>query len=191
VAFDRSARYSAADAVADVNVELGRAYVAPGSEGEPSILDAERLARLAAWADTLIPGDGEWPRATEVPVVPYIDRTLALAARLRPTVLRALDEVQAEALSRFGEDFGALSAADRVSVLRWYETDAPLTFTLLKELTYEAYYRDPKVAVVIKRRTGFDTRLPVDGTEMPTDKKIIELLGEVAEKPSLVRSASA
>ena len=45
------------------------------------------------------------------------------------------------------------------------------------------YYRDPTMARILHERTGFDTRLPVDGIEMDNDDKTLELLAEVAEAP--------
>lgn len=189
MAFDHSSDFDAADAAADVNVLLGRAYVGLGSEGEVSVLDAERAGVLEVWAATLVPGDGEWPSAADVPAVAYIDRTIEIAVPLRGVVLRAIDDVRAEASRRFGDDFVALSFPDRVEVLRWFEGRSPLVFTLLKELTYEAYYRDRAVARVIRERTGFDTRLPVDGVELEGWDKTLELLADVAERPPLFRNA--
>jgi hypothetical protein len=187
MAFDRSSRYEAADAAADVNADLGRAYIEPGSEGAVTILDAERVAALKAWVETLIPGDDEWPSAGDVPAVAYIDRTIALAPRLRPVVLGAIDDVRADSVRRYQEDFAVLSFQRRVEVLRWFEDRAPLAFTLVKELAYEVYYRDKEVAKAIERRTGFNTRLPVEGLEMERYDRALELLADVAERPSLVR----
>jgi len=80
-----------------------------------------------------------------------------------------------------------LSLAERTELLQWFEEQAPLAFTLLKELTYEVYYRDGSVAKLIEQRTGFDTRLPVEGIEIKGYDKTLGLLAEVAEKPRLVR----
>jgi hypothetical protein len=188
MAFDHSSRYEAADAAADVNVQLGRAYVEPGTEGEVKILDPDRARILGAWVETLIPGNDVWPSAADVPAVAYIDRTIESAVALRSVVFRALDDVRAEALRRHDDVFDSLPPAERTEVLRWYEEHAPLVFTLVKELTYEVYYRDPAVRKVVLERTGFDNRLPVEGIEMERYDRSLELMAEVAEKPSLVRS---
>jgi len=187
MAFDRSSRYEAVDAAADVYAQLGRAYVRPGDEGEVTILDSERAEVLQAWVEALIPGGGEWPSAADVPAVAYIDRTIEIAVPLRSAVLRAIDDVSAEASRKFSKGFATLSLAERTELLEWFEEQAPLGFTLLKELTYEVYYRDSSVAKVIERRTGFDTRLPVEGIEIKGYDKTLGLLAEVAEKPRLVR----
>ncbi len=188
MAFDHSSRYEAGDAAADVNVQLGRSYVAPGDEGEVTILDPDRAAILAAWVQTLIPGDDAWPSAADVPAVAYIDRTIDLAVPLRSVVFRAIDDVRAESLRRHARSFDALSLVERTDVLVWFEQQAPLVFTLLKELTYEVYYRDNAVRKVVEERTGFNSRLPVDGIEMERYDKTLELLADMAEKPLLVRS---
>jgi hypothetical protein len=188
MAFDRSTRYSAADAAVDVNAELGRAYVEPGSENvDLAVLDPRRAAILNAWAETLIPGDGTWPAATAVPVVGYVDRTLELARKLRPRVFEALDEAAFHSRNVLGEDFETVSPTDRVAVLRVVEERAPLLFTLLKELTYEIYYRDPRVAAVVRERTGFHERNPIDGVELPEFDEA--LLADVVGWPSIVREA--
>lgn len=190
MAFDRSSGYAAADAAADVYAELGRAYVEPGAALECTILDPARQEVMRAWAETLIPPDGEWPSAAETPVVEYVDRTIALADRLRRVVLRALDEVEDEAVHLYGSGLTSQPLDQRVALLTWFEDLDRHVFTLLKELTYEAYYRDPRVIKVVEQRTGFDNRLPVEGIEMDGYSKAYELLADVAGRESLVRSVS-
>lgn len=188
MAFDRSSEYQAGHAVADVNRELGRAYVEPGSEaGELQILDPHRAAVLEAWGRTLVPGDDAWPSGADVPFVGYVDRTLALATRLRPVVLQALDTVDGQTSETAGRGFTDASEEERAAILMWFEASHPLEFTLLKELAYEVYYRDPLVARAVRERTGFDTRRPVDGIELDLFDMTLELLGDIAERPSIVR----
>jgi len=188
MAFDHSAQYQAADAAAAVNRDLGRAYVEPGSEAaELRILDPRRAAALEAWGRTLLPGDDDWPSATDVPFVGYVDRTLALAARLRPVVLQALDAVDNRAAQTTGCGFADAPDPERIAVLTWFEASHSLEFTLIKELAYEVYYRDAAVARVLRERTGFDTRLPVDGIEMDSYDLTLELLAEIGEWPTLTR----
>jgi hypothetical protein len=187
MAFDRSSGYEAVDAVEDVNARLGRAYIRPGDEGEVTILDSSQADVLHAWVETLIPGDDVWPSATDVPAVPYIDRTIEIAVPLRSVVLRAIDDVNAEASRRFSREFTALPPADRTDILRWFEERDSLAFTLLKELTYEVYYRDNSVSKVIEERTGFNTRLPVEGVEIKGFDDTLGLLADVVERPNLVR----
>ena len=190
MAFDRSSNYAAADAAADVYSELGRAYVEPGAALGCTILDAARQGILRAWVETLIPADGEWPSAADTPVVEYVDRTISLAARLRQVVLRALDDVDGEAVERHGAGLSALALEQRVALLRWFEDGDRHVFTLLKELTYEAYYRDPGVLEILERRTGFNNLLPVEGVQLDGYSTAYELLANVADRESLVRSIS-
>ena len=187
MAFDHSSQYQAADATAAINRELGHAYVEPGSEGEPSVLDPQRSIVLGAWSRTLLPGDDVWPSGADVPVVGYVDRTIALSPRLRPVVLGALDAVDSQAVQMAGCDFASASDADRTTILEAFEASSPLEFTLIKELAYEVYYRNPAVVRAVRERTGFDNRLPVDGMEMERYDRTIELLAEIAERPSIVR----
>jgi len=188
MAFDHSSDYEAAHAAADVNRELGHAYVEPGTEtGELQILDPHRAAVLEAWGRTLLPGDDSWPSGADMPLVGYVDRTLVLAAPLRPVILQALDAVDGKTLATAGHGFTDASEEERVAVLTAFEASNALEFTLLKELAYEVYYRDPRVARVVRERTGFDTRRPVDGIELELFDMTLELLGEVAERPSIVR----
>lgn len=191
MAFDRSSEYQAAHAANDVYRELGRAYIEPGSESsELQILDPYRAALLGAWGRTLLPGDAAWPSAADVPFVGYVDSTLARAARLRPVVIRALDAVDGRTMETLGRGFTDVSDEERVAVLSWFEASSPLEFTLIKELAYEVYYRDLAVARVVRERTGFDTRRPVDGIELELFDMTLELLGEIAERPSIVREVT-
>lgn len=191
MAFDRSSEYQAAHAAEDVYRELGRAYIEPGAESsEFQVLDPRRAALLEVWGRALIPGDEEWPSAADVPFVGYVDSTLERAARLRPVVLHALDAVEAHAVEMLGRSFTEASDEERVAILIWFEASSPLEFTLIKELAYEVYYRDPTVARVVRERTGFDTRRPVDGIELDLFDMTLELLGEVAERPSIVREVT-
>lgn len=188
MAFDRSAGYAAADAAAQVYSELGRAYVTPDEEETAAaVLDPARAELMCAWAATLIPGDASWPDGAEVGTVGYVDRTLALAPRLRPLVLQALDGAEAESYRRLGVGFGAAGAEGRIETLMTLEAQQPEGFKLLQELTYEAYYRHPAVAGALATRTGFRTRTPVDGESLEPFDNVLLLLGEVAQRPSGVR----
>jgi hypothetical protein len=188
MAFDHSSEYQAADAAIGVNRALGHAYVEPGTEGaELQILDPRRAAVLGAWGGALLPGDGEWPSGADVPLVGYVDRTLAVAPPLRPVILQALDAVDGRVTETAGRSFAEASDEERIDALTWFEASNPLDFTLIKELAFEVYYRDPMVARILGERTGFDTRLPVDGIELDNHDGTLELLGEVAKRPSIVR----
>ena len=190
MAFDRRSSYSTEDTVAAVYAELGRAYVEPLGPGphDLAILDGDRAEILTAWAGALIPGNDRWPSASEVGVVPYVDRTLQIAVGARGPLLRILDDSQAHALEDFGQPFAVLSLEHRTQILRTVEAHEPLVFTVLKELTYEVYYRDRAVVTALRHATGFRSDIPVNGIELEHFDDDLFLLADIAERPSLVRA---
>jgi hypothetical protein len=199
MAFDRSTGYATEEGQSDVYVDLARAYVPPGGpRGEFAILDPDRAAALTAWVSVLIPGaetDGDvedrWPNAADIGAVEYIDQNLVLAPRLRRLVLDLIGHAEQVAQTKYGRGFAALPFADLRAVMVICEGAEARAFDLVKELTYEAYYRSPAVLRVVERQTGFRTRLAVDGYAQPRyDAEVMTLLAEVAERPSLVRDVS-
>jgi len=196
MAFDRSAGYATEDVASDVYADLAHAYVPPGvKRGEFTVLDPARVAAFAAWVAVLIPAgesdsgaEQRWPNAAEVGAVEYIDQNLVLAPRLRPLVLDLIGHAEQLARSKGGKGFAALPAADQQAVMVACEKAKARAFDLVKELTYEAYYRDPGVLRVVEQRTGFRPRLAVDGFAVPKyEAEVMNLLAEIAERPSLVR----
>jgi hypothetical protein len=198
MAIDRSTDYATENVASDIHVDLTRAYVPPGTpRGEFLVFDPDRAAALTAWVSVLIPGSGaedpagdrqRWPSAADVGAVEYIDRTLALAPRLRPMVLGLIGQAESIALAEHGQGFGSLLSADQYAIMTTCEKAEAAAFGLVKELTYEAYYRDPAVLRVVERRTGFRPRLAVDGFAVARcDDEVMMLLAEVAERPGLVR----
>lgn len=196
MAFDRSSGYATEDGASDIYADLAHAYVPSGvPRGEFAILDPARVAALTAWVSVLIPGEGtesgpegRWPSAADIGAVEYIDQNLIRAPRLRPRVLDLIGRAERIAKAKHGQGFAGLTAADRRAIMVACEEAEATAFGLIKELTYEAYYRDPGVLRVVERRTGFRPRLAVDGFAVPRyDDEVMNLLAEVAERPSLVR----
>lgn len=196
MAFDRSTGYATEDATSDVYADLARAYVPPGiKRGEFAVLDPGRAAALASWVSVLIPGEGtnsdakgRWPSAGDIGAVEYIDQNLVLAPRLRPLVLDLIGRAERIALAKHGQGFAGLPVADRRAIMVACEEAEATAFSIVKELTYEAYYRDPTVLRVVERRTEFRPRLAVDGFALSRqDDEVMTLLTEIAERPRLVR----
>ena len=196
MAFDRSTGYATEDGASDIYADLAHAYVPPGvPRGEFAIFDPVRVAALTAWVSVLIPGEGtdvgvrdRWPSAADIGAVEYIDQNLVRAPRLRPLVLNLIGHAERIAQAKHGHGFTGLTVADRLAIMLACEEAEATAFGLIKELTYEAYYRDPGVLRVVERRTGFRPRLAVDGFAVPRyDDEVMNLLAEVAERPSLVR----
>ncbi len=196
--FDRSTGYATEDVTSDIYADLARAYVPPGvPRGEFAIFDPGRVAAMTAWVSVLIPGEGadsgtegRWPSAADIGAVEYIDQNLVLAPRLRPTVLDLIAHAERIAQTEHGQGFAGLPVAARHAIMAACEEVEATGFGLIKELTYEAYYRDPGVLRLVEQKTGFRPRLAVDGFAVPRyDEEVMNLLAEVAERPSLVRDA--
>jgi hypothetical protein len=168
---------------ASLPADTGSTYVAPDQVGDLRVLDDARAALLAVWVDRLIPGDAAWPPASATDAVAYVDAMLQRVPGARPGVLGALD-----ALAAAG--FTGLDTAAQVEALRALQDSARLGagFASVLEMTYEAYYRDPAVVVVVQERTGFETARPRTGTPMaPFDAGRLD---RVRALPPRWRSAS-
>ena len=169
---------------------MGRTFVDLDETGAVTVLDEDRAATLGGWVARLIPGNASWPSAAELDTVAYIDAILRKAPTLRPVILGGIDALDAAARSAHGAAFTALGGDQQVELLRGIEaTGAPEAFSVVFELTYEAYYRDPGVQAIVKERTGFDVRNTVVGKPMkpfPVDR-----LETISTRPDHFRSVSA
>lgn len=165
MAFDGSVVYANASEARDIYRELSHAYVPSSEENlELKVLREEDSAALNAIVATLIPGDEHWPCAADINVVGYVDRTLELAPSLEPLVNALIGAFRAAAReSGSMDDPRSMPISERSEILRATELQFPLGFRLLKELTYECYYRHGSVTRVIRDRTGFRTQIPNDG----------------------------
>lgn len=105
-------------------------------------------AELAALVDMLVPGDGEFPCASEIGV------QAKLADRLM--VMRGQGAVQAlsEALAACGGPLAPLGKDARNAVLTRIERERPDDFLLIRNIVYLSYYESPAVQDMI-RAMGF------------------------------------
>jgi hypothetical protein len=105
-------------------------------------------AELAALVDMLVPGDGEFPCASEIGV------QAKLADRLM--VMRGQGAVRAlsEALAACGGPLAPLGKDARIAVLTRIERERPDQFLLIRNIVYLSYYESPAVQDVI-RAMGF------------------------------------
>jgi len=108
----------------------------------------ELAAELAVLADMLVPGDGEFPSASEIGV------QAKLADRL--IVMRGNDAVRAltETLATCGGPLAPLGKEDRAAVLNRMEREQPDDFLLVRNIVYLSYYESPAVHEAI-RAMGF------------------------------------
>jgi hypothetical protein len=105
-------------------------------------------AELAALVDLLVPGDGEFPAASEV------GAQAKLADRL--IVLRGEGAVAelTQALSACGGPLASLDEVARRAVLARLEGERPDDFLQIRNLVYLSYYESPAVHEAI-RAMGF------------------------------------
>jgi hypothetical protein len=105
-------------------------------------------AELAALVDVLVPGDGEFPCASEVGV------QAKLADRL--TLMRGEGAVHGliDALTACGGPLARLDEDGRRTVLARIERERPDDFLLIRNIVYLSYYESPAVHEAI-RAMGF------------------------------------
>lgn len=124
---------------------------APGT-----VLGPEDLDLLAAILETLLPGDGVMPPASNTGAARAVDGYLAERTALRAPILDALTAVRIAAHAS-GGDFGALPEARRIAALEAVEGAHPHVFDALLVQAYTGYYTDP----------GVQARLGVPSPLMP------------------------
>ena len=118
-------------------VTIAAMAAASPAEGQNAFLNPAELAWVKAFADTIIPRT-DTPGASDAGVPTIIDRRFAtnpdLAERFR-SGMKALD---ADAQSRFGSAFPALTSEQQIAVLTPLADDP--FFRMMKGLTVDGYY---------------------------------------------------
>ena len=168
---------------------MGSTFVGIDETSAITVLDSARSETLLAWTTRLVPGDHRWPSSVEIDTVQYIDAVLGKAPSLRRVVLGGIDVVESKAHELHAIRFASLGEDEQVAILREVETNAaPEAFSVVLELTYEAYYRSRIIQEAVRNNTGFDNRNPVQGRSMiPFDTSS---LNRVSLLPDRYRSAS-
>jgi hypothetical protein len=114
------------------------ALAAPSpAEGQPVFLTAPELACLTALVDAIIPRT-DTPGASDAGVPATIDRRLAASPQLAERFRGGIKALDADAQSRFGAAFSALTGQQQVELLKARGEDA--FFGMVKDMTVEAYY---------------------------------------------------
>jgi hypothetical protein len=110
----------------------------------PAVLDEAQRALLSAMLNCIVPehADLELPGAGDLDVGQSIERTLAIAPKLRRLFLDGLVHV---AVVSHPESFTELDRAHQTRVLEQVELQAPAFFVALVEHTYRGYYTLPRV----------------------------------------------
>ena len=151
----------------DYRQEIGRAHISIGIERGFVVLDPDRAETLRAWVSALIPARGERPAAGEVGAAEYVDGTVFLTPRLRGVLLDGIDTVEQLAQKLVGCRFAEASTPEQAEVLRAFEANDPLdAFPMVRDLTYEAYYANPRVLEVLERETGWRYDVAFSGGEL-------------------------
>jgi hypothetical protein len=176
MAFDRRDPVLNVEPREDFRPHLGQVYVHPDDVGAFSVLDGARQECLQDWTAQLIPGDDHWPSARDVDAAAYVDAVVARAPRVRALLLDALAALDRSALERHEAVFASCDRDDQLALVEELSQDgARGGFDLVLELTFEAYYRHPRVVAVMKERTGFDATLPHLGSQMqPFDESLLD-----------------
>jgi hypothetical protein len=122
----------------------------------PKVLSDEQRRLLVAVLDRIVPPRDGLPGAGGLGVDAAIDRTLAVAPKLRRLFLDGLAEIALTSEARTGRDFLALDGAAQEEILHEVEEAEPAFFAALVEHTYRGYYILPEVHVAI----GYPARPP-------------------------------
>jgi gluconate 2-dehydrogenase subunit 3-like protein len=129
---------------------------------------------LRAAIDRIIPAQGKMPAASAVGAVEYVE---ALAARDQEIQQRLATVVAA-----LGSSFADSSVDEQVRALETLEKSDPPSFATLRDVTYEAYYTNPKIWALI----GYPFRKGPKKTA-PLDDFDTKLLARVQQLPRLYR----
>jgi hypothetical protein len=159
----------------DYRQEIGRAHILIGIERGFVVLDPDRAETLRAWVSALIPARGERPAAGEVGAAEFVDATVFLTPRLRGVLLDGIDTVEQLAQKLVGCRFAEATPPEQNEVLRAFEANDPLdAFPMVRDLTYEAYYANPRVLDVLERETGWRYEVAFSGGELePFDEGML------------------
>ena len=139
---------------------------------EPSSDPLEHVedASLSAVLDALVPPDGDLPGAGGLGLGQAVRSGARQAEPLGVGASRVLDALPA--------GFGELTSDQQVEQLALLEQRDPAAFGALVNLTYNAYYTDPRVLERIEAKTGYAARPPQpEGYELPPfDEQLLEVV---------------
>lgn len=112
--------------------------------GNWDFLSESHARTLAALCDQIIPAD-EFPSASQVGVVAYIDRQLARHYQRHQAAYReGLDAAEARCRKRFGVALGDATADQQMQTVRAMESEKHSFFELVRQHTMEGYYGSPR-----------------------------------------------
>jgi hypothetical protein len=121
----------------EVLVTIAALAAPAAAEGQAAFLSAPELAWLAAFTDVIIPRT-DTPGASDAGVPAYIDRRLAASPTLAERVRSGMQTFDAEAKTKFGAAFPALTAQQQIEFLTARQDDS--FFRIMKNMTIDGYY---------------------------------------------------
>jgi gluconate 2-dehydrogenase gamma chain len=121
----------------EVLVTIAALAAASPAGGQPGFLTALELECLKALVDAIIPRT-DTPGASDAGVPATIDRRLGASPQLAERFRSGMKALDADAQSRFGAAFSALTAQQQVELLKPRGEDA--FFVMVKDMTVEGYY---------------------------------------------------
>lgn len=136
-----------------------------GGHEKPLRFTEAQRRMLEAMADTLLPGDGNFPDPSETDLLHYMARYVAREgeeAAYFPFVAEA--DVN-ELVDRLGEQFASQGQDERAAALRRFAEESHVVFAKLQALTYYGYYSLPEVARAI--RNSGDAAIDYHGAPLP------------------------
>ena len=120
--------------------------------------NTDRMARLSALVDRIVPGTDGWPSAGDRATVLAI-----LADAERDGDTDAVDAV----LTTLPTAFASLAPADQDDAVSKLAADAPDVFARFVRHVYNVYYATPAVLAVLEAKTGYPARPPLyEGYEL-------------------------
>jgi hypothetical protein len=121
----------------EVLVTIAALAAASPAEAQATLLSPPELDTLKALAETIIPRT-DTPGAIDAGVPAQIDRRLAANPQLAQSFRTGLAALDADAKSRFGAAFSALTAQQKIDLLTPRVEDP--FFRTVKDMTVDAYY---------------------------------------------------
>ena len=150
----------------------------------PLTLNETQRKSVAALADAILPQDGEWPAASAVGAVEFVDEWISAPypqmQEDRKLILQGLDWLSAEAQRRFGKAIDALDE-DQLDVLCTelapgpaQKKDSPALpfFARFRQLVAGAYYTTPQGM----RDIGYVGNVPLASYDGPPKELLAKVL---------------
>ena len=106
--------------------------------------------KLTSLLETLLPGNKNWPGASELNLCPTVVSRLCMAEGHTEAIARLLQSLP--------EEFTDAPAETRERILRPHESTEDFNTTLL--IAYDSYYLHERVRDLLEKRCGYVTRPP-------------------------------